>query len=218
VGVASLALPFSSSYFVSDIVAAHLSCMRFLAISGSLRSQSTNTSLLRALTKLAPPELEIAVYEGLDQIPPFNPEKEADNLSGPVAQFRTALEEAAAVLFSTPEYAHGLPGTLKNALDWVVGSGELSRKPVVLMNASSRGTYAQASLKEILVTMDAKLLQEAEVTVNILGKNLTPTEIAQSPEFSAVLNASLRRAVEVCVREQARRDQVAPLVQPSIEN
>ena len=192
--------------------------MRFLAISGSLRSQSTNTSLLRALTKLAPPELEIVIYEGLDQIPPFNPEKEADTLSGPVAQFRTALEEAAAVLFSTPEYAHGLPGTLKNALDWVVGSGELSRKPVVLMNASSRGTYAHASLKEILVTMDANLLQEAEVTIDILGKNYTPTEIAQNPEFSSVLSASLRCVVEACVQEQTKRDQAGSLVQSATEN
>jgi chromate reductase, NAD(P)H dehydrogenase (quinone) len=173
--------------------------MRALAISGSLRSQSTNTVLLRALAELAPPELEIVFFQELDQIPPFNPDLEAENSTGPVARFRAVLRGSAAVLFSTPEYAHGLPGVLKNALDWVVGSGELSGKPVVLVNASSRGTYAQASLKEILKTMDATLLHRAEVTINLLGKNLTPTEIAQDPTFASSLMTSLETIVESCI-------------------
>ena len=83
--------------------------MRVLAISGSLRARSTNTSLLRALTLLSPPRLEIALYEELDQIPPFNPDLEAEGNSGPVARFRTALRKSGAVLISTPEYAHGIP-------------------------------------------------------------------------------------------------------------
>jgi chromate reductase len=170
--------------------------MRILAISGSLRSRSTNTALLRALTTLAPPELEIVLYEELGQIPPFNPDLEGGYGSGPLARFRTALQESGVVLFSTPEYAHGVPGALKNALDWVVGSGELSGKPVVMVNASSRGTYAQASLREILKTMDAKLLDDAEVTVNIVGKDLTPRQVAEAPESAAALNASLLAIVE----------------------
>jgi chromate reductase len=158
---------------------------------------------------LAPPELEIVIYEELDQIPPFNPDKEEDNSSGPVARFRTALQEADAVLFSTPEYAHGVPGTLKNALDWVVGSGELSGKPVAMVNASSRGTYAQASLKEILTTMDARLLHAAEVTVHVLGKNTTPAEIAATPESSSTLTKSLQSVVNICAREKTERHQTA---------
>jgi chromate reductase, NAD(P)H dehydrogenase (quinone) len=172
--------------------------MRVLAISGSLRARSTNTSLLQALTLLSPPQLEIVIYEDLDQIPPFNPDLEAEGNSGPVARFRTALRDSGAVLISTPEYAHGIPGTLKNALDWIVGSGELSGKPVALVNASSRGKYAQASLKEILSTMDARLLQDADVTVNILGKDLTPPQIAETPEFASALKASLHAVVNLC--------------------
>jgi chromate reductase, NAD(P)H dehydrogenase (quinone) len=145
---------------------------------------------------LAPLELEIALLEELAQIPPFNSDLEDAHGSGPLARFRTALQESAVVLFSTPEYAHGVPGALKNALDWVVGSGELSGKPVVLVNASSRGTYAQASLKEILKTMDARLLYDAEVTVDILGKDLTPRQIAEAPEYAAPLNVSLRAIIE----------------------
>jgi chromate reductase, NAD(P)H dehydrogenase (quinone) len=165
--------------------------MRILAISGSLRYQSTNTSLLRALSLLAPPELDVVVYEELDRIPPFNPDRETDNESGPVADFRAAIRDSDAVLFSTPEYAHGVPGALKNALDWIVGSGELSGMPVALVNASSRGTYAQTSLKETLTTMDAWLIDDAEVTIEILGKDLTPAEIAATPEFASALGASL---------------------------
>lgn len=172
--------------------------MRFLAISGSLRSQSTNTILLRAVAELAPPELEVVLFQELDRIPPFNPDFEAENGGGAVGRFRAALRESCAVLFSTPEYAHGVPGVLKNALDWVVGSGELSGKPVVMVNASSRGTYAQASLREILTTMDARVLDRAEVTIELIGKSLTPAEIAREPGFASSLRASLETVVACC--------------------
>ena len=172
--------------------------MRVLAISGSLRSQSTNTSLLLAVIMLAPPELEIELFQEMDQIPPFNPDLEAQTPPAPVARFREALCESAAVLFSTPEYAHGVPGVLKNALDWIVGSGELSGKAVVLMNTSPRGTYAVASLKEVLTTMDAHLLHNAEVTVDLLGRGLTATEIAEDPDFMPSLKRSLEIVAEFC--------------------
>jgi len=178
--------------------------MRVLAISGSLRAQSTNTSLLQAAVMLAPPEIEIELFQEMHQIPPFNPDLEALNTSGPVARFREALRESAAVLFSTPEYAHGLPGVLKNALDWIVGTGELSGKPVILMNASSRGTYARASLKEVLATMDARLLDDAEVTIELLGKGLTAAEIAQGPDSARKLLASLTLLIEFCGRQAIR--------------
>jgi chromate reductase, NAD(P)H dehydrogenase (quinone) len=173
--------------------------MRVLAISGSLRSQSTNTSLLQAVAALAPQEIEIELFREPDQIPPFNPDLEAQHTTGPVARFREALRESAAILFSTPEYAHGIPGVLKNALDWVVGSGELSGKPVVLVNASSRGRYAVASLKEVLTTMDARLLHKAEATIDLLGKRLTAVEIAQAPESAHKISASLALLVEFCI-------------------
>jgi chromate reductase len=121
--------------------------MRILAISGSLRSRSTNTALLRALGLLAPPELHVVLYDELEQIPPFNPDLEPASHSRPVARCRSSLRKSDIVAFSTPEYAHGVPGVLKNALDWTVGSGELAGKTVVMINASSRGTHAQASLE-----------------------------------------------------------------------
>jgi chromate reductase len=173
--------------------------MRVLAISGSLRSQSTNTLLLRAVATLAPRELEIELFQEMDRLPPFNPDLEAQNTSGSVARFRKALRESAAILFSTPEYAHGISGVLKNALDWVVGSGELSGKPVVLVNASSRGTYAIACLKEVLTTMDARLINDAEVTIDLLRKGMSVVDIAQAPDSAHKISASLALIAELCV-------------------
>ena len=181
--------------------------MRVLAISGSLRRQSTNTYLLRALILLAPPVLEIVLYEELEQIPPFNPDRESTELEA-VARFRAALRECDVVLISTPEYAHGIPGALKNALDWVVGSGELSGKPVVMVNASSRGIYAQTSIREVLTTMDAKLLRDAEVTINILGKDLSPEKIAETAEYSLALKEFLSAIVGLGVDRNTTRGQV----------
>jgi chromate reductase len=176
----------------SDFRSNHPTIMRVLAVSGSLRSQSTNTSLLRALALLAPPEVEVVLYKELDQIPPFNPDRESEGESGPVARFRALLKQADLIVFSSPEYAHGVPGALKNALDWVVGSGELSGKRVAFVNASSRAVYAQASLKETIKTMDAQLVSDAEVTVDVLPKSLTPEEIAEAPQFAAALQLFLR--------------------------
>jgi chromate reductase len=171
--------------------------MRLLAVSGSLRAQSTNTTLLRALSLVAPPQFEIVLYEEMDQIPPFNPDIESAGESGPVGRFRAAVRESDAVLFSTPEYAHGIPGSLKNTLDWIVGTGELSKKPVVLINASPRSLYAQAALKEVLKAMDARVLHDAEVTVDLQGKKLTSMEVAADPAIAAVLNSFLERLTAI---------------------
>jgi chromate reductase len=167
--------------------------VRLFAISGSLRGQSINTALLGALARVAPPAVEIVLWKDMDEIPAFNPDVEQAHEAGPVGRFRTNIREADAVVFSTPEYAHGIPGSLKNALDWVVGSGELSRKPVVLVNASARGIFAQAALKEVLSTMDACLMTDAELTIDLQGKKLTATEIAEQPIFASLLISFLQK-------------------------
>ena len=164
-----------------------------LAISGSLRAQSTNTTLLRAAALIAPSPIDIVLYEELETIPPFNPDLDVEPGFEAVSRLRAELRDSSAVLFSTPEYAHGIPGALKNALDWVVGSGELSSKPVALFNASIRSEYAQASLREIVKTMDAQLLSEAEITIPLLGKDLNASEIATNPQFAATILASIQK-------------------------
>src|SRR5579859_4480587 len=112
--------------------------MQFLAISGGLRAASTNTSLLRAAAVLAPEDVTIKLYDGLGDLPHFNPDLDTELPPLAVARFRLRLRNAAGVIISTPEYAHGVQGVLKNALDWLVASGELYEKPVAIFSASPR--------------------------------------------------------------------------------
>ena len=115
--------------------------LRILAIPGSLRPRSTNLLLLEsaailATSDMAGTEMRPEIFPDLGDIPLFNPD--GTDLPAAVATLRASIEAADAVIFSTPEYAHGLPGALKNALDWLVGGIELTDKPVVLFNASDR--------------------------------------------------------------------------------
>ncbi|MEJ7710219.1 MAG: NAD(P)H-dependent oxidoreductase [Pyrinomonadaceae bacterium] len=166
--------------------------IRILAISGSLRSASSNTSLVRAATKLAPDSVEIIIYGGLADLPHFSPDldEEARALHS-VGGFRRQLQMSDGVLISSPEYAHGVPGALKNALDWLVGSGEMVNKPVALINASTRATHAQASLTEILTTMAASVVADASITVPLDGRKLDEAGIIHDPEASGLLRSSI---------------------------
>jgi NAD(P)H-dependent FMN reductase len=99
------------------------------------------------------------------------------------------------ILFSTPENAHGIPGVLKNALDWVVSSGELYDKPVALFGASSRSTYAQASLAETLKVMAARMIGEASITVPLLGSNLHEGSIVLDPDLTSLIRSTVATLV-----------------------
>jgi NAD(P)H-dependent FMN reductase len=144
--------------------------VKIVAISGSLRKNSSNAALLRAAVRVAPPGVDLVLYDGLGDLPHFNPDldEEGSTPPAPVAALRSLLIDADAIVISSPEYAHGVPGVLKNMLDWLVSTGELVGKPVALWNASPpRGAYAQASLLETLRTMnwrvnDDELLIELE--------------------------------------------------------
>ena len=135
--------------------------MKLFAISGSLRAQSGNTALLEALQRFAPDSVTVEVFSELEAVPAFNPDRENDEPPASVAHFRAGLKDADVVIFSTPEYAHGVPGVLKNALDWVVGSGEFYEKPIAILRTSAiRGANADASLKATLAIMGTKLICE----------------------------------------------------------
>jgi NAD(P)H-dependent FMN reductase len=110
--------------------------VRILAVSGSLRTASSNTALLRAAARLAPEGVEVILYEGLASLPHFNPDLDdldAGTAPPAVMDFRSRLDASDGVLISSPEYAHGVPGALKNAIDWVVSSGEIYEKPLTPM-------------------------------------------------------------------------------------
>jgi chromate reductase len=138
--------------------------MRVLGIAGSLRSGSLNRELLRLASESTPDGIELEVWEGLRDIPPFDADSEYDEPAS-VAEFRDAVRSADAVLISTPEYNHSVPGQLKNALDWA-SRPELTtcvfrNKPVAVVSASTGmfgGVWAQEDAKKILGAMGARVV------------------------------------------------------------
>ena len=175
--------------------------MQILAISGSLRYASTNTTLLNAAGTLAPKNMELLVYSGLGDLPHFNPDLDIQPAPLAVAEFRSQLCRSAGVIISSPEYAHGVPGVLKNALDWLVASGEFYERPVALFSASPRGTYAHASLTETLNAMMARLVAEACISVPLLGRNLDESGIIAEAEISSAVRSALARFTDAIRRE-----------------
>ncbi|AJE80491.1 NADPH-dependent FMN reductase [Streptomyces albus] len=138
--------------------------MKFLAFSGSLRKASLNTAVVRTAQRLCPPGTTLEVYDRLGLLPYFNQDVESVQPPAEVLDFRARLAAADAVLISSPEYAHGTSGVLKNALEWVVGGGELVDKPTAVVTASpsmTGGDRAQAWVKETLEVMGARVLPES---------------------------------------------------------
>jgi chromate reductase, NAD(P)H dehydrogenase (quinone) len=177
--------------------------VRVLAISGSLRRASSNSALIGAVARLAPDAVEVSVYRELEALPPFNPDLDEDNAPAAVARFRAALQACDAVLISSPEYAHGVPGVLKNALDWVVGSGELVDKPIALINTSPRATHAQASLAETLTVMSAHVIIQASISVSVEGRSLDANGIAADAGRSTALKSAIEALVLAARRTHA---------------
>lgn len=161
--------------------------LHVIALSGSLRRGSTNTALLHAAARVAPPGMVVRVYEELDSLPLFTPDLE-DALPLAAQRLRYALCASDGILIASPEYAHGVPGAFKNALDWVVGCAELGHKPVVLLNASARAVHAQAALAEIVVTMNLNLLASLPVP---LQRNATVDSIAADIDTASLLRQAL---------------------------
>ncbi|RBH60106.1 MULTISPECIES: NADPH-dependent FMN reductase [Pseudomonas] len=157
-----------------------VSRVRLLAVSGSLRAASSNSSLLRAAERLSPQGVSIQHYLEVGQLPHFNPDL-ADNPPAIVLALRELIGRADGILISCPEYARGIPGSFKNALDWLVASHEFPGKPVALFNASPRASHAQAALRLVLETMSANIVEPASITVNLLAKEMDEASIAADP-------------------------------------
>jgi len=167
--------------------------MKILAISGSLRAVSSNTAVLRAAVRLAPDGVEIVLFEGLASLPFFNPDLDGDTVPATVAAFRGLVGEVDGILISSPEYARGVAGVMKNALDWLGGSLEFPNKPVALINTSPRATHALAALTLTLETMSAQLVRDACITLPLLGTASDETAIVADDALAAPLRAAIAR-------------------------
>jgi NAD(P)H-dependent FMN reductase len=144
--------------------------IEIIAISGSLRAASTNGALVAALAATPPAGCRIHVYDGLGRLPIFNPDDEGERTPPEAAKLIRAVSKADGVIVSCPEYAHGVPGGMKNALDWLVSRDAAVGKPAMLVHASPRSLYARAALAEIMRTMSFALYEERALEIALLGK------------------------------------------------
>src|SRR5262249_28347539 len=138
-----------------------LSAVRILGVCGSLQAESANLALLRTAAASAPDGVDVVLYDGLRQLPHFDPDTEASGEPPSVRDWRQALADSDAILIASPEYGFSLPGALKNAIDWVIGSGELERKVIAItaaVPASERGRRGLQALRDTLSAVRATIV------------------------------------------------------------
>lgn len=144
-----------------------------LAISGSTRKASSNLHLIQAIAALTAGSFELRLYEGLTDIPHFNPDYIPDKIPAAVQDFYEQLRNADGVLICTPEYAIGVPGTLKNAIDWTVSAMSFSQKPVALITASTSGAIAHQSLLGTLLIIESRITKASQFVVPAIKTKVT---------------------------------------------
>lgn len=143
--------------------------MEILAISGSLRNFSSTHLLLKIIASLVPHDIVFEVYESIGDLPHFNDDPQPPMS---VERWRKALQDADALLICTPEYAFGVPGSLKNAIDWTVSSGEFVGKPTALITAATGGEKAHAALLMILTALSANVKEEGTLLISSIRSKM----------------------------------------------
>lgn len=153
-----------------------------VAVSGSLREKSTNTLLLQEVKNLVDSNIVFTLYGGVEELSQFNPDKE-NSLTSHTKSWINLVREADVLIISSPEYAHGIPGALKNALDWLVGTDAFIEKPFSIYRACPRSEYAPKALLEVLKTMSGKHIVDSDVTID-LQRNYEKSTIVLSKNES----------------------------------
>jgi chromate reductase, NAD(P)H dehydrogenase (quinone) len=171
---------------------------RILLVSGSLRSRSTNTALLRTARAVAPPDVEAVLYDGMAELPHFNPDDDAEGapVHPAVAALRAAVRAAGALLVSTPEYAGALPGSFKNLLEWTVGDASTYRKPIAWVNTAGEASPTGAadahdSLRKVLGYVHAEIVEAACARIPVARDAVGDDGLIADPAVRARLGAVL---------------------------
>ncbi len=179
--------------------------MTILAISGSLRRSSINSAVLRAAAAAAARDgVSIAVDESVRELPHFDPGLEAQPPEA-VLRFRARWEDAAGVLLAVPEYAFGIPGAFKNALDWTVGIGSLYPKPITVLNVAppGRGAHVREALGLVMTALDADV---AYFSVPVVPGDRDANGEVSDPriihELRAVVGELAQRAAQPALRSR----------------
>jgi len=161
-----------------------------LAVSGSLRANSSNTLILKEIQKWAPQHITFTIYQDMATLPAFDDSMDAPE---PVVAWRRQLAAADGVFICSPEYAFGIPGALKNAMDWTVGSGELVNKPLVLVTAATGGDKAHAAWLQIFTALSANIPESGSLLIPFVRSKLNEkgelSDIATREAVQLVLQA-----------------------------
>ena len=165
--------------------------IRILGLSGSLREASYNTAAIEAIQVLAPSNVVIDICSIAD-LPLFNPDREGERIPS-LDKLVQALKNSDGLIISSPEYAHGVSGPMKNALDWLVSGVDFPYKLIMLINTSPRASHAQESLREILKTMSGIVVEKASVSIPLLSSDLNVSGIVKNIEISNALMAGLKK-------------------------
>lgn len=180
-----------------------LAVVKVLFVSGSGRSGSTNLAVLRTAAALAPADVRTVVFEGLGQLPLFNPDQDAEGMTPPaaVADMREQVAGADALLICTPEYAGALPAALKNLLEWTIGDAGTYRKPVAWINAAGPGSPTGAadahdSLRKVLEYAGADIVEQACVRVPITRDLVGADGLIADQHARAAIAGALRHLLD----------------------
>lgn len=149
-------------------ITAKAASIKFLGISGSARTTSTNTAMLKAVSEIAYPRHEMVVFSEVAELPVFSPDAESIALPEKVLEFVNIIRESDGLIISSLEYVHAIPGGLKNAIDWLVSGEEIIGKPIALMHASHRGDDMLGQLRLVLSTISEKFTQEPFFRLDLL--------------------------------------------------
>jgi chromate reductase, NAD(P)H dehydrogenase (quinone) len=158
-----------------------------LAISGSLRAKSTNLTIIENISEMFDDKINVNIYRGLESLPHFNPDLESAAPIAEVEDFRRQVRESDGVLICTPEYVFSIPGALKNALEWTVGTSDFAGVPVALITASSLGEKTHESLFLVLKTIEAKISENTALLISGARTKINSTgKLSDAPTIEAV--------------------------------
>jgi chromate reductase, NAD(P)H dehydrogenase (quinone) len=175
-----------------------------LAISGSTRIESTNRHLIKAIAGLMKEFFTILPYERISLLPHFNPDQ-IDDAGSEVNLFRELIRKSDAILICTPEYAHGVPGSLKNAIDWTVGTGDFSGKIIMLITASSDGKFAHSGLLETLHVIEAVVPPDIQLLIPFAKTKIHQNGIITDSQTMADVKAALNKLYNILLNGHAEK-------------
>jgi NAD(P)H-dependent FMN reductase len=185
--------------------------IKILAISGSTRKSSSNLNIIKAIADLSSEIFTMTIFDGLSELPHFNPDLDNENVPQRVSDFRRQLREADGILICSPEYAIGVPGTLKNAIDWTVSSMEFSKKPVALITASLSGEKAHNSLLGTLLIIEAQMTIYTQLLISFVKTKVSSESKIVDKELLNSIN-KLTQSLTKIIRNEKEELLSAPIL------